>query len=297
MSTQLNLLLPAKINLFLKIVGKRTDGYHELITRMAMISCFDSLSLDMDKDVLVDRSAAITFQSTGREIDGDPNSNLIVRAARLVLDRYDLDAFPQISIELKKNIPVGAGLGGGSSDAAGALFGVNRLMGSKLAMHEIVDMASSLGSDIPFFLGTPQAVGWGRGEKVYPLPSESPKVVLLWNPDYSLSTALVYRNLSVGGTEELTEAAAVSKIEGLLLQDYCMNDLERVAFGLHPELSTVKDSLRELGAEKSLMSGSGPTVFGIFQHKAMAESACKHLQEKYGGWANVFETLASSPLL
>jgi len=296
-SEMIDLLLPAKINLFLKILGKRADGYHELLTRMVMISCFDKLRLKMDKSVLVDPSSAITFNVRGRVIDGDQNSNLIVRAARLVLERYALGGVPRISIDLEKNIPVGAGLGGGSSNAAGALFGVNQLMGSKLSLPELIEMASFLGSDVPFFLGTPHAMGWGRGEKVFPLPLESAKVVLLWNPGFSLSTALVYRNFSIGATEELTEAAAVSKIEGLLRQDDYLNDLEAVAFSLHPEICAVKDRLRELGAMKALMSGSGPTVFGIFQHKPMAEHACKYLQEKYGGWADVFETLERSPLL
>ncbi len=111
-----------------------------------------------------------------------------------------------------------------------------------------------------------------------------------------MSTSLVYRSLNVGVSEELTEAAAVSKIEGLLRQDVYMNDLEAVAFTLHPELCSVKKSFLEFGADKSLMSGSGPTVFGVFRDRASAEQAVKALQSKYGGWADAFETLERSPL-
>lgn len=296
MNEMINLLLPAKINLFLKINGKRADGYHELITRMVMISCFDKLHLEKDNHCLEDPSSAIHFQVMGRVIDGDPSSNLTVRAARMVLDRYPLGRVPRISIVLEKNIPVGAGLGGGSSNAAGALFGVNQLMGSRLTLDELTEMASYLGSDVPFFLGGAHALGWGRGEKIIPLPPEESKVVLLWNPGFSLSTALVYSSLSVGAAKELTESTAVSKIEGLLLQDDYLNDLEPIALKLHPGLSTVKECLYELGAKKAMMSGSGPTIFGIFSDKAMAEKACKHLQENFGGWSDVFKTLESSPL-
>jgi len=292
----MDLLLPAKINLFLKIVGKRSDGYHELITRMLMISCFDKLHLKLESGVFTDQEDSISFRVRGRVIDGDPNTNLIVRAARLVVGRYATKRLPRISIELEKHIPIGAGLGGGSSDAAGTLWGINRLLGSGLSFAALSDMASSLGSDVPFFLGTPHALGWGRGEKILPLPAERSKIVVLWNPGFSLSTAMVYRSLNVGVSEELTEAAAVSKIEGLLRQDVYMNDLESVAFTLHPELCSVKESFLEFGADKSLMSGSGPTVFGVFRDRASAEQAVKALQSQYGGWADVFETLERSPL-
>lgn len=296
MSEIINLLLPAKINLFLKINGKRPDGYHELMTRMVMISCFDKLYLKKEDHLPEGRSSDVSFQVRGRVIDGDPNANLIVRAARMVLDRYPLENSSRISIVLEKNIPVGAGLGGGSSNAAGALFGVNQLMGSSLTLAELTDMASSLGSDVPFFLGGAHALGWGRGEKIIALPPDESRIVLLWNPGFSLSTALVYRSLSVGVAEELTEAVTVSKIEGLLRQDDCFNDLEPIAFSLHPGLSAVKECLYDLGAKKAMLSGSGPTMFGIFPDKVTAEKACKHLQEKFGGWSGVFETLERSPL-
>jgi len=295
-SEMIEFFLPAKINLFLLICGKRADDYHELITRMVMISCFDRLDLKMESDTTEESPSAVTLQIKGRVIDGDPSSNLIVRAAQLVLNRYSLKKTPKISIMLEKNIPVGAGLGGGSSNAAGTLFAVNRLLGARLSLSELSELASELGSDVPFFLGNPHALCWGRGEKIIPLPPMEPKIIVLWNPGFSLSTGLVYRSLHASESEELTESAAISKIEGLLREDDCVNDLEPVAFNLHPILYTVKESLYEFGAKKAMLSGSGPTMFGIYSDRSKAENASRHLQEKFGGWSDVFETLDSSPL-
>ena len=296
MSEMIEFFLPAKINLFLLICGKRADNYHEIITRMVMISCFDRLHLQMESHTAEESSSAITLQLKGRVIDGDPGSNLIVRAAQMVLNRYALKSIPRISIMLEKNIPVGAGLGGGSSDAAGTLFAVNRLLGSQLSLSELSEMASELGSDVPFFLGNSHALCWGRGEKIIPLSPMESKIIVLWNPGFSLSTGLVYQSLHASESEELTESAAISKIEGLLREDECVNDLESVAFNLHPILFTVKESLYEFGVKKAMLSGSGPTLFGIYSDRAQAEKASRHLQEKFGGWSDVFETLEVSPL-
>lgn len=290
------LVSPGKINLILKILGKRDDDFHELLTRMVMISCSDRVFIEKAPLLQKEKENEISLILKGREILGDPQDNLVVRAAKMVFEKIGVITGWSLKITLEKNIPVGAGLGGGSSNAAATLIGTNQVMGGVLEREDLTELASQLGSDVPFFLGPPNAFCWGRGEKILSLPPESERIIVLWNSGFNLSTGLVYKSLSAGKSERLTEEDAVSKIDSLLRENALLNDLESVAVGLYPVIASVKKALYLLGAEGAMMSGSGPTVFGLFSHESIAEKASDSLVKNYGGWSGVFRTLEESPL-
>ena len=286
------LLSPAKINLSLRILGKRQDGYHELLTEMVMISLGDRMEF-FRTDNLCD-----VLEVSGRVVDGNPDDNLILRAIRLFRESRKDEGNPCYwKVKLEKNIPVGAGLGGGSSNAAAALWGMNVLSGNRLSRMELMEIGARLGSDVPFFLGGPRSVASGRGEKIHPFPPLPVKTIVLWNPLVPLSTSRVYGGLAASPTNSLTDLETLPKISSLLSEDAGGNDLEPVAMSILPIIRKVKDALLVDGAGFSQMSGSGPTVFGIFDDPGRAKSACQDLQEQFGGWTGVFETLSASPFV
>jgi 4-diphosphocytidyl-2-C-methyl-D-erythritol kinase len=277
---------PAKINLGLHIHGKREDGFHELETIFQMVSLYDDIELE-----LLPSGIKLKCDTLGVPTD---DTNLVYKAARLLRQNYQVED-KGVSIRLKKNIPFGAGLGGGSGNAAGVLMGLNRLWNLNIERAELSILAAELGSDVPFFLTSPCALGIGRGEQLEALKTCPKFQVLLVFPGFPIATSWVYHNLKLKLTKRennisiLRKNLSLSDITSLGSQLY--NDLESVVIQRFPEVQVIKDELRVLGALGVLLSGSGSTVFGIFDDSEKARVACAGLN---GAWKRVVvETIES----
>jgi len=245
----------AKLNLGLRVLAKRSDGYHELRTVFQTISLADSLGI-----------AYTPGRTTKITVDGTPDiaDNLVDRAARTLLDRLKLTA--SIAFTLRKTIPTGAGLGGGSSDAAAVLLSLPVLAGQRVPMEVLHDVAAQLGSDVPYFLRGGTALGIGRGEELYPLPDAPAAKALVVAPAIHSSTAEAYRDLSVTLTSETARNKLSSFQSHTWTGDYgeAGNDFEGVIYPRYPELARIRQRLVRLGATTAMMTGSGSSIFGIF---------------------------------
>ncbi|MCL4484980.1 MAG: 4-(cytidine 5'-diphospho)-2-C-methyl-D-erythritol kinase [Nitrospirae bacterium] len=294
----LYLRTPAKINLSLVALGKRADGYHELLTEMVMIDLYDDLLLERTLD------PGIHLRLSGRTVDGDLSANLVVRALSLLWEaskKKGLNPSGGFAADLSKKIPVGAGLGGGSSNAAIALWGGNRLLGHPLSIDDLRDLGRSLGADVPFFLGSPRAMGVGRGDILIPLPPPEPVAILLWNPEIPLPTPAVYKaldpaDLEYKGPVELTEKERSNRIGSLLKSGVLVNSLERPAIGLCPQIGKGIEFLEKIRPGNVRMTGSGPTVFARFSVREKAVEVSGEITTALGGWAGVFGVLSESPV-
>jgi 4-diphosphocytidyl-2-C-methyl-D-erythritol kinase len=298
-TSTLYLRSPAKINLSLVVLGKRPDGYHELLTEMIMVDLYDDLVIEKVVD------SGIHLRMSGRPVDGDPRDNLVVRALSQFTNAV-LEKHPQKSlsggfaVDLTKKIPVGAGLGGGSSNAAAVLWGANRMMGSPLEKDDLIVLCRGLGSDVPFFVGLPRAVGTGRGDQLRSLPPPLPGTILLWNPEISLPTASVYRSLDpatfeFSGLCELTENDRSTRINSLLNSGILINSLEEPAVRLCPKVGEGLRFLEKIRPGNTRMTGSGPTIFARFDSKDEAITVRRKMAEVLGGWSGVFQVLVQSP--
>jgi len=268
---ELMLRTPAKINLCLSVLGKRPDGYHEVEMVMQAVGLYDQVMVRLAESGITVRcdSAAIP----------EGEGNIAYRAAREMLDLSERTS--GIAIEIKKNIPVAAGLGGGSSDAAAVLVACNVLLGAGLDRDGLARIGTRLGMDVPFFLFGPTALAKGRGELLTGLPSPSKFWVLLVNPGFETSTAWVYNNLNFG----LTKKGDCTNIAGLKVSQIAHslhNDLETVTASAHTVIGVMERSLLDAGALGACMSGSGPTVFGIFESEAACRAAEQELHTN--GW-------------
>lgn len=247
-------LAPAKVNLFLKVLGKRQDTYHELLTVFQTVDLVDIIHCSLKGEgIIVDAPA---YLPTGE-------GNLVYAAARLFYDYLRLS--PRVTIRLEKAIPLEAGLGGGSSDAAAVLRGLNHLYDTPLTGHELQELASQLGSDVPFFLYGGTAIGRSRGEIIEPWEDVGQFWLRLIKPPWGLSTAQVYK-LWAGPSDADWECFR-SSITGRIRDLRLYNDLEQPAQGLRPELRVIKQELLQDGACAALLSGSGSTVFGLYDYK------------------------------
>lgn len=250
---------PAKINLSLLIAGKRQDGFHEIETLMAKVDLYDKLLIERGSG----EGDGVEFSCTGRYSCPSGSDNIVCRACEMLLSEAGVSA--AIKIGLTKNIPVGGGLGGGSSDAAAALLGVRRLLGLEISEGQLVDIAGRLGSDVPFFLSGPLAFCTGRGEKIKQIAEEFPFRAVLILPNVSVSTKRVYE----GYVHEPTLYSRLSgKISTLLRKkdidsvvQMCANMLEESCFGLSEELAGLKQSVESAGLGPVCLSGSGSTMF------------------------------------
>jgi 4-diphosphocytidyl-2-C-methyl-D-erythritol kinase len=245
---------PAKINLCLHVLGRRPDGYHELAMAMQRIDLFDRLEISLEG------GQGVEVFCDGLDLgDGE---NIAASAARAFLVAANIDR--KISIQIHKNIPVAAGLGGGSSDAAAVLSGLNSLCGDPLSGAQLHAIAKILGADVPFFLFERPAWATGTGTSLKALPPLPDVYYLLLNPGFSVSTAWVYQSLQLtkGGKLATLPGFSVTTIPELL--GVLHNDLEQVTASLHPEIGEMKDFLLTNGALGTLMSGSGASVFGVF---------------------------------
>ncbi len=249
----------AKINLDLRVLGKRPDGYHELRTIFQTISLADSIDI-----------AFTPNRETSIELE-DPLAipdNLVERAARLVMDAAGIAG--TVEIRLRKRVPMGAGLGGGSSDAAAVLLALPVLAGARLHLAQLCEVAQQLGSDVPFFLLGGTAVGIGRGTELFPLPDSPPRSGILIAPRVHVSTVEAYRLLA----PRLTTESQQNKIFSFQWQAWeqggeaCpQNDFEPVIFEQHGELAALKAKLVRAGASVAMMSGSGSALFGLFRDR------------------------------
>lgn len=274
---------PAKINLYLAILGKRADGFHELETQMLKLALADILHLEIQ-----DRGISLSCPESGLPTD---QGNLVYRAAASFLAAAGTGK--GIRIVLEKKVPIAAGLGGGSSDAAAVLRGMNRLFGGLFSQERLVELARPLGADVPFFVVDCRAA-WatGIGDSICPNFVSEPEWIVLVNPGFSVSTRWVYENftLTTKGNPYILGRAfthAGKRCPGpgeVLLR----NDLESVTIGKYPLLGVLKEELLAGGAHGALMSGSGPTVFGLFRDRDDARKSAAGFAERFG--RNVFLT-------
>ena len=278
MLNKVTIKAPAKINLTLDVIGEKPDGYHELRMIMQTIDLCDELSIAHTGSPKIE----LTMD---KELPEPINveENLIYKAAKLLQKQYQLPFGFQI--HLKKNIPAAAGLAGGSADCAATLLGINHLCGLSLTKDELCELGVSLGADVPFCIRQGTMLSEGIGEKLTPLPDLPPLWVLLIKPDFSISTAYVYQNLHwkrlAYHPNTVGAADAINRRDVIGLAKTLSNVLETVAFPEHPELPEIKDFFLQNGASGSLMSGSGPTIYGLYQDEILANIACKTAQEKY----------------
>lgn len=254
---------PAKINLTLDILGKRDDGYHEVEMVMTMVDLSDRLELEtLDRDTII-------ISSPVGYIPLD-EKNHAFQAAKLIKERYHVKQ--GVYIHIDKHIPVSAGLGGGSSDAAATLRGLNRLWGLNIPVEELQKIGAEIGSDVPFCVTGGTAIATGRGERLEPIASPPPCWVILAKPAVSVSTAEIYRQFDVKtNREEPKSRLCKQAIENKDFQAMCAslgNMLEQVTMRMYPEVARIKACMEKLGADGVQMSGSGPTVFGLVRKES-----------------------------
>lgn len=264
----MKLLVPAKVNLHLRILGKRRDGYHEIQSLLVRIGVYDELEISLGG-----KGLKLILEGEKIPSEGD---NLVLRAARVFFQ--DLGRPQDVRIRLIKKIPVAAGLGGGSSDAASTLMGLNELLGAPLKREQLMDLGSRIGADVPFFIFEKPAVARGIGEKL----SEVCLPEFLWFflliPPFGISTAWAYEaydHLPPSPLDPIEIPTVLRGIDDLL--PILRNDLERPAFARFPEIRQMKERLLSMGAKGALMSGSGPVVFGIFQSQEEVEKLSKEI--------------------
>jgi len=269
---------PAKINLVLRVLGRRPDGYHELDTVFQAIDLWDRVSIEP--------ADALTLECDDPRLPVD-GRNLVLRAARLLRESHG-DRFHAGRIVLRKAIPVEAGLGGGSSDAAGVLVACNRFWSLGLDRAALAELGARLGADVPFFLTGGTARGRGRGDRIEALPFLGERWVVLGCPPFGISTAEVFRRVS----SRLTASGIGVSVPHLSALKWpedkdlgpLGNDLEPVVYEGWPELRGFRDAVLESGSDAALLSGSGSAVFGVFSESATARRAADGLSSRFAGW-------------
>jgi len=253
----------AKINLGLNIIERRSDGYHNIETVFYPVGLCDVLEVE-PSDTCMDYS----FSSSGIDLGGDPEDNLIVKAFRLLRSDYQ---FPPIDISLIKQIPFGAGLGGGSSDAAFMLKGLNELFELKITNRKLEKYAAMLGADCPVFIKNKPVFATGIGNVFTPLKiSLKGYFLMLVKPDIHVSTPEAYSLV----VPEIPRYSLLELIQGPITswKDTIQNDFEKSVFTVHPQIKAIKDKFYEMGAIYASMSGSGSSVYGIFLNEPVKTS-------------------------
>ena len=281
MNRSKTVLAPAKVNLCLHVLGKRDDGYHELAMLMQRITLYDRLDIELVSD------EDVTVACTGLELAAG-EQNIVEKSARLFLQH--VGSRQGVKITVKKKIPAAAGMGGGSSDAAAVLEALDEMLGTGLPCAELRALACRLGADVPFFLYKQTAWATGIGERLEAWPGLPPVWLVLVNPGIAVSTAWVFQNLG------LTHHRSIAKLprfpQGIsALVRLLHNDLEVVTCQHHPVITTIKDRLLASGAAGALMSGSGPTVFGLFEERGRAEHAAAAIAGDTEWWVEVVSPL------
>lgn len=261
----------AKINLGLDVVGKLENGYHEVKMVMQTVGIYDELTFGK-----TDSGIMVTCDTGELPTDGN---NLIYKAAKLMMEHYHIKE--GVRIHLRKNIPIAAGMAGGSTDAAATMKGMNRLFDLRADLKELMELGVSIGADVPYCILGGTALAEGIGEKLRALPPAPECFLLVAKPDINVSTAYVYQHLDAEGVSShpdidgMVQAIEQGSLQGII--ERLGNVLENVTVKAWPVIDTIKGRMKELGAAGSLMSGSGPTVFGIFVSENTAQKAYKEL--------------------
>ena len=264
----------AKINLSLRVLGKRDDGFHELCTVFQTVSLYDTITFAGSDDL------ALTCDNPEIPVDA---SNLCLRAATELRSRFNVTR--GAAMHLEKRIPSPGGLGGGSSNAAVTLIGLMRLWGIDGPVADLVEIAAALGSDVPFFLTGGTALGTGRGEIVEPLDDIDAPLMLIVTPDVGVSTVAAFANLQAPSLTNIdsNRILRVCRSEAVSLDPHhsaLINDFEASVFSAYPEVKRVRDTLIDLGAVNAAMSGSGASVFAIFDKQETRQAAQKALEQE-----------------
>jgi 4-diphosphocytidyl-2-C-methyl-D-erythritol kinase len=269
----------AKINLRLDILGKRGDGYHELRTIFQTISLHDELRLRTSAQAGI----SLTIYGNDRLSQEPPGKNLVYRAVDVL--KRELKIRSGVEMDLHKTIPAGGGLGGGSSNAAAALLGYLRLTGKKLPLERLIEIAVSLGADVPFFLFGGRALGVNKGDELYPLADLPKHSVLVVAPrNIHVSTPEAFRWAKASSLTAVQSRQLTKSLDNSKLWKFCAlcwsarlsglsNDFERPVFQRHPRLATLKRDLLQAGAAEAMLAGSGSAVFGVFPSPALARRA------------------------
>lgn len=282
MIRHLGLKAYGKINLGLDVLRKREDGYHEVRMIMQTVGLYDKI------DIYLKETPGIEVETNLFYLPVNEN-NLVHKAAKLLMDEFHVPH--GISIHLKKFIPVSAGMAGGSSDAAAVLFGVNKMFQLGLSTKQLMERGVKIGADVPYCIIRGTALSEGIGEILTPLPPMPQCQVLIAKPGISVSTKFVYEHLDAVGLKKEDHPNIDAIIEGIKDHDIYQvaaglgNVLETVTISEYPVIARLKNRIKELGAVNSLMSGSGPTVFGIFTSPAAASNAYEEL--RYGEGAKL----------
>jgi len=263
----LSLQCYAKINLFLEVLKKRPDGFHEIFTLYQALECGDTLEAEPASEILLRGAETVTKNS---------RDNLIYKAAKIMQKQYSPGK--GIHFNLKKVLPTGAGLGGGSSDCAAAIHLCSRIWELNLSSKEMLETASLLGSDVPFFLFQRTAFGLGTGAQIKTAPPPKPFHVLIATPAVSINTKIAYSLLASSKT--VPEHSQKKYHEGRLDSEYyrgITNDFEPVLCKEHPEIKEMKDEIEAFSPVKAMLSGSGSSLFALFENLAMAEKCAKKI--------------------
>ncbi len=277
---------PAKVNLFLRVLAREDTGYHQIETVFQAVELCDRVDVVAARAGIrleVRQCVPGTAEENIVGDIGDPDANTVVRAARAFYAETGLQ--PAVSLILTKSIPVGAGLGGGSSDAAGTLAALNALHGEPLGHSQLIAMGGRIGADVPFFCGgAATAVAWGRGDRMFGFPSPEPRPVVIAVPVVRISTAAAFRELSPG-----LQLPAPGRILGALipgtwdaLAELQSNDFERSVFAQHPVLARIRDAMAGAGAAIARLTGSGSAVFGVFDDRVAAAAAADRVRTMDG---------------
>lgn len=286
----------AKINLGLDVIRRRPDGYHEVKMIMQTVDIYDILTIEKTPE------EGIFFAMKGENsLVPVDDTNLVCKAARKLIEKYPIQG--GVRFILEKNIPVAAGMAGGSTDAAAALKGMNELFEMGLSVEELRAVAVTIGADVPYCIEGGTALSEGIGEQLTPLPYPPAMWLVVVKPAVSVSTKYVYENLHAEtitnhpDIDGMTEAIKSGELNGIT--ERMGNVLERVTIPAHPVIAQIKEQLEGAGAEKALMSGSGPTVFAVFGERECAKEAASALTQsalyKSGQISHIFVTTCVNP--
>lgn len=265
----------AKINLGLDVLRRREDGYHEVKMIMQTVDIWDVLTFRKSKE------PGITLAVNKEELPTSKD-NLIYRAAELVMQKYDIQE--GVAISLEKNIPIAAGMAGGSTDAAAVFHGLKELFSLEMSMEEMQQLGVKIGADVPYCIMGGTALSEGIGEILSPLPAPSECVLVVAKPDINVSTKFVYENLHANelkvhpDIDGMIDAIKAGDLSGIT--ERMGNVLETVTIKEYPIIEEIKNLMKQAGAENALMSGSGPTVFGIFKDRKDANVAAGQIKEE-----------------
>ena len=272
---QIELKALAKINLGLDVLGRRENGYHDVRMVMQSIYLYDEVRIEKAEPEEISVISNLSFLPTGE-------GNIAYKAAKLLKDEFQIK--DGIKITLNKHIPVAAGLAGGSSNAAAVLFGMNRMFWLGLSQKELMERGVKLGADVPYCIMRGTVLAEGIGEELSVLPAMPKCTVLIAKPPVSVSTKVVYEALDSGTIVKHPDIDGI--IEGLQNRDLRQvaasmgNVLEDVTIPMHPVIEDIKNEMKACGALNAMMSGSGPTVFGLFESRAAAREAQRRIREK-----------------